>query len=138
MTGQELGQKFFAYLAERKPEGAKPGEAHAYIFGSDEFVVNHDRCIIAFPEIGEVGFEKDEENDTFPEWIAAVTQADGSMEVLPGFCEPFSEQAKEILPAPSGTILAMPYWVKKRMSEPRVQKMLAKSRAGKKGWLKRS
>lgn len=137
MTGEQLGQKFFSYLAAEKQTPAQPGEAHAFIFGADEFIVDHDRSVIIFPEIGEVGFEKDEENQTFPEWLASVVQPNGEQEIVAGYCEPFSEAGKALLPNVGGSIRAMPYWIKKRMNEPRVQKMLAKSQSGKRGWLGR-
>lgn len=137
MTGQELGQKFFTYLAERQPTPAQAGEPYAYIFGADEFVVHHDRCVIVFPEVGEVSFEKDEESDAFPEWMAAVVQPSGEQEIVAGYCEPFSTEALALLPHVDGSIRAMPYWIKKRMGEPRIQKLLTKSKTGKKGWLYR-
>lgn len=116
---------------------AKAGEAYAYIFGADEFVVNHERCVIVFPEVGEVSFEKDEESSAFPEWMAAVVQANGEQEIVAGYCEPFSNDALALLPHVNGSIRAMPYWVKKRMGEPRIQKMLMKSGASKRSWLSR-
>jgi hypothetical protein len=137
MTGQELGQKFFTYLAEKTPSQAQPGEAYAYLYGSDEFVVDHERSVLIFPEVGEVGFEKDEDSDAFPEWMAAVVHANGEQEIVAGYCEPFGEEALALLPNVSGSIRAMPYWIKKRMGEPRIQKLLSKSKTGSKGWLNR-
>ncbi len=132
-----MGQKFFTYLAEKKATLAQAGESYAYIFGADEFVVNHARSVLIFPEVGEVSFEKDEESDAFPEWMAAVVRPNGEQEIVAGYCEPFGEEALRLLPHVDGSIRAMPYWIKRRMGEPRIQKLLSKNKTGKKGWLNR-
>lgn len=126
MTGEQLGRAFFTYMVDRKPPPVGNGEPHAYIYGADEFIVDHGRSVIIFPEIGEVGFERDESSDAFPEWMAAVVQPNGEQEIVAGYCQPFSDEAKDLLPHVGGAIRAMPYWIKQRFREPRVQKMMAK------------
>jgi len=126
VTGEQLGKAFFAYMFQREQVAVGDGEPHAFLYGADEFIVDHERSVIIFPEIGEVGFERDESSDAFPEWMAAVVQPNGEQEIVAGYCQPFSEEAKALLPHVAGAIRAMPYWIKKRYSDPKIQKMMAK------------
>lgn len=135
MNGQTIGASYFHYLAQNKPAPMRPGEKHAFIFADDEFIIDHERKVITLPTIGEVGFEPEDGDQACPSWIAAiVVQGNDVDHLLPGYCEPFSEEAKAVLPTTNGHIRAIPYWVLQRAADPRVQQMLAKhSNPGKKG-----
>lgn len=126
MNGQSIGASFFHYLAQTKPSPMQPGERHAVLFADDEFVIDHDRKIITLPTIGDVGFEPEEGDQPCPAWIAGlIVNGSDVSELVPGYVDPFSEEAKAILPTTNGHIRAMPYWVLQRAAEPRTKKLLA-------------
>lgn len=126
MNGQAIGASFFHYLAQNKPAPMQPGERHAFLFADDEFVIDHERKIITLPTIGEVAFEPEDGDQPCPSWIAGVVVNGTDVDhLLPGYCDPYSEDAKAILPTTNGHIRAMPYWVLQRAAEPRTKKLLA-------------
>lgn len=138
MNAAELGQNFFTYLTSAKPTPMPPGVSHAVLFGDDEFLLDPQRLILHIPTIGDVSFEPDDTGEIkTPSWIAAILNPQGEVDTLvPGFCAPFSDEAKEHLPVADGAIRAIPYSVILRAAEPRVKKLLHKYQPGAKrtGW----
>lgn len=131
MNGQNIGAAYFQYMAEQKPAPMQPGERHAYIFADDEFVIDHERKVINLPTIGEVSFEPEEGDDQNPpSWIAAIVlQGNDIDHLVPGYCQPYSDDSKALLPTTNGFIRALPFWVLQRAREPRIQKLLAQQAA---------
>ena len=127
MTGEELGKHFVLYAAKEQPKPMVAGEAFAFIYGDDDYVIDHEKCLLHFPDLQEpVGFEKSDDNDeTLPMWLARIVQPNGESDIVAGNCAPFSEEAKQILPHNAGGIKAMPYLVWKQMQDPAVRARVA-------------
>ncbi|MBK6616148.1 hypothetical protein [Ottowia sp.] len=128
MTGEQLGQHFLLYMAQRKPPPFAEGEVFAYLYGDSDYVIDRENCVLHFPNLPEpIGYEKsDDGNDTPPQWLALIVQPNGESEIVAGECMPYSDEAKELLPhTADGVIRAMPYLVWKQMQDPVVRARLA-------------
>lgn len=132
MKGQELGEKFFAYISDKKPPQMVPGETYAFLIGDDEFLVERDQELsgtMHVPVYGAVSFEMKTADEALPEWLAVVVDQEG-MSLVIGEGDPFGAGSGE-LPTKEGFVRAMPWWVKKRAEDPRIAKMLKhQTRAG--------
>jgi hypothetical protein len=131
MTGEQLGKLFIIYAAQRAPTPMAAGETYALLYGDDDYLIDHERCELRFPDLTEpVGFEKSDDGDeTLPMWLARVVQPNGESEIIAGNCLPFSDEAKELLPCNGkGEVRAMPYLVWKQMQDPTVRARVAAKR----------
>ena len=59
MNGEQLGKYFVLYAAQQKPTPMKEGETFAFIYGDDDYVIDHEKCLLHFPDIAEpIGLRK--------------------------------------------------------------------------------